>query len=141
MKSKKILLAAFAVLFAVTFAACGGGDEPDPEPVDPDVLDISGGEDTPNGIHFNGLYYLLEGTTATVNKADEEVIDVTVPMKVKRSGNVYTVTTIGNRAFYMCQGLANVSMSSSIEEIGEAAFSGCTSLNLPIGIFPPSEAR
>ena len=122
-------MAAFAAIFTVTFAACGGGDEPNPDPVDPEVLDISTGEDTPTGIHFNGLYYLLDVSTATVIKADEDVTAVKVPMKVKRSGSVYTVNTIAKEAFRDCKSLASISMSSSVEEIGESAFYGCTNLS------------
>lgn len=58
-------MAAFAALFAVSLVSCGGNDEPE-NPDDPDVVDISKGEDTVYGIHFNKLYYLLDGTTAAV---------------------------------------------------------------------------
>jgi len=54
--------------------------------------------------------------------------DIVVPSSVSYYGNLYTVTAIGNRAFYGCSYLRSVIIPNSITEIGNYAFSGCSSL-------------
>ena len=58
-------------------------DKSSGEPSDPNVLDISTGEVTANGVLFNGLYYTFDGSKATVVKADPSITDVKLPLKVK----------------------------------------------------------
>ena len=43
-------------------------------------------------------------------------------------GNDYTVTSIGDNAFYNCSSLTSVTISSSVTSIGNSAFSSCSSL-------------
>ena len=43
-------------------------------------------------------------------------------------GNTYSVISIGDRAFYYCSGLTEVTIPNSVTSIGFAAFYGCSSL-------------
>ena len=49
---------------------------------------------------------------------------ITIPEKVRD----YTVSVIGNNAFYKCTGLTSVIFPNSIKIIGSAVFSGCSKL-------------
>lgn len=60
--------------------------------------------------------------------------DIVIPEKVNDSGIEYTVTKIGNSAFYYCYTIKSISLPNTITEIGESAFEYCvylTSLTLP----------
>lgn len=43
-------------------------------------------------------------------------------------GIAFRVTSIGKKAFYLCESLTSVTMSNSVTSIGESAFSGCRNL-------------
>ena len=87
----------------------------------------------------NGIYYNKSGiTTATVtyqsysNGTGTYVSDysgnVTIPNTVTYNGTTYSVTSIGNFAFYGCSGLTSVTIPNSVTSIGNSAFSGCNGL-------------
>ena len=62
---------------------------------------------------------------------------VTIPTTVIYSGNTYSVTSIGESAFYGCSGLTSITIPNSVTSIGYYAFYGCsglTSINIPSGI-------
>ena len=77
-------------------------DKSSGEPSDPNVLDISTGEVTANGVLFNGLYYTFDGSKATVVKANPSITDVKLPLRVKFDGKTYDLTAIGDQAFVSC---------------------------------------
>ena len=59
---------------------------------------------------------------------------VTIPTTVIYSGNTYSVTSIGESAFYGCSGLTSITIPNSVTSIGYYAFvrcSGLTSINIP----------
>ena len=59
---------------------------------------------------------------------------VTIPKTVTYSGITYSVTSIGNEAFYACSSLASVTIPNSVMSIGESAFAWCdalTSITIP----------
>lgn len=98
------------------------------EPSDPNVLDISSGEVTATGVLFDGLYYIFDGSKATIVKADPELTSVKLPLKVKHSGTVYDLTAIGDKAFQGCDKLTSIDLTYAITSIGAGAFGACTSL-------------
>ena len=62
--------------------------------------------------------------------------DVVIPNSVEYNGVTYSVTSIGETAFYGCSGLTSVSIPNSVTSIGWAAFwvcSGLSSINVASG--------
>ncbi len=90
----------------------------------------------------NGLWYELAATTeeAKVIQWKNYVYysdDIVIPKTFEYGGISYTVTSIGDRAFYDCSDLTSVSIPNSVTTIGGNAFRGCSSLKtitLPNGV-------
>lgn len=62
---------------------------------------------------------------------------ITIPATVANGGNTYSVTSIGERAFYQCSGLTSIDIPNGVTSIGKEAFrdcSGLTSIKIPSGI-------
>ena len=60
--------------------------------------------------------------------------NLTIPSTVTYGGTTYSVTSIGDFAFYGCSGLTSVTIPNSVTSIGEQAFSACsglTSVSIP----------
>ncbi len=66
--------------------------------------------------------------TATVIGCDESATDVEIPATVTQNGKTYTVTAIGEFAFYEYSSLTSVAIPNSVTIIGDSAFYGCSSL-------------
>ena len=54
--------------------------------------------------------------------------DVVIPSSVTNNGTTYSVTSIGDYAFYLCIGLTSVTIPNSVTSIADDAFYGCSSL-------------
>ncbi len=87
---------------------------------------------------INGIYYNFSGTNAIVTS--DGILpgyytgSVVIPETVTYNGTTYTVTSIGNSAFYHCSGLTRVTIPNSVTSIGGKAFYGCsglTNINIP----------
>ena len=86
----------------------------------------------------DGIYYNITDETAKTlgvtyrgtysNSYNEYFGSVTIPSSVTYSGTTYSVTEIGDEAFYGCTGLISVSIPNSVTWIGDYAFNRCTGL-------------
>ena len=66
-------------------------------------------------VSCHGSYYYYSG-------------NIVIPSSVVYNGNTYSVTSIGNSAFYECYGLTSVTIPNSVTYIGRDAFYGCDEL-------------
>ena len=71
-------------------------------------------------VTYLGLYYYWDNYRYTGN--------VTIPESVMYNSIIYSVTSIGNYAFYGCSDLSSVTIPNSVTSIGWLAFSGCSGL-------------
>lgn len=72
-----------------------------------------------------------DGTTVSVAKQGSDAVsgEVVIPAKVKDSaGTSYSVTSIGDSAFYDCYWMTSVEIPSSVISIGISAFGMCDRL-------------
>ena len=87
----------------------------------------------------NGIYYnYLDETAKTVevtykgsfssSYSNEYTGAVTIPSSVTYNSTTYSVTTIGDDAFWGCIDLTSVTIGNSVTTIGDYAFSGCSGL-------------
>ena len=62
---------------------------------------------------------------------------IAIPATVANGGNTYSVTSIGQYAFYGCSGLTSINIPNGVTSIEKYAFyycSGLTSINIPNGV-------
>ncbi len=82
-----------------------------------------------------GIYYTFSGTEATVVSGTNQYTgDVIIPPSVSSGGENYSVTSIGELAFYNCSGLTSIDIPNSVTSIGRDAFNNCsglTSITIP----------
>ena len=90
----------------------------------------------------DGIYYNTSGTNASVtylyyNSNNNSIAysgDIVIPESVEYNGVTYSVTSIGNFAFYYCSGLTSLEIPNSVTSIGDAAIEHChglTSVKIP----------
>ena len=83
------------------------------------------------GIYYS-IYYNLDETNKTaevtyrgnsINQYSNEYAgSVTIPETITYNSEIYSVTSIGYRAFYDCSGLISVTIPNSVTYIGDDAF-------------------
>ena len=79
----------------------------------------------------DGIYYNITSSTdmtVEVTYTNEYSGAVNIPESVTYNGNTYSVTSIGEDAFYWCDRLTSVEIPNSVTSIGEEAFYGCSGL-------------
>ena len=55
--------------------------------------------------------------------------DITILAAFERNGQIYTVTSIGEHAFYNCSGITSVTIPTTVTTIHKGAFYGCKDLH------------
>ena len=121
------LLLAAVMLGSVTAFADG-------EPVGTAKQDEVLTEDTTDGWVENtytdkqGITYELKDNTITVTDGSKAKGAITIPATIKKNGISYPVTGVGDRAFYNCDALENVTFSGNADSIGDYAFYSCDAL-------------
>ena len=80
-----------------------------------------------NGVLYN-LYTDSRSTklTGLYNKKKKKTVNI--PQVIDYKGVEYTVTSIGNNAFYECSALTDVTIPETVTSIGERAFYRCEAL-------------
>ena len=95
----------------------------------------------------DGIYYNLDtsGKTAEVTSPRIKYSGrVNIPSSVSYDGTSYSVTSIGEQAFYHCMDLTSVTIPSSVTSIGKKAFYKCfeqTSVTIPNSVKSLGEGR
>ena len=87
-------------------------------------------------IEMNGIYYnITSDNTVEVTYVEQEdgnadfyYGDITIPRRISKDGTTYTVTAIGDNAFYYCYNMTSVTLPPSVTSIGIRAFAGCVAL-------------
>ena len=125
------LLLAAAVLGSVTAFADG-------EPVTPETTETTeiASRETEGSWKDNtytdaqGITYQLNGNSITVTGTSTNFSGgaITIPATIKKNGISYPVTGVGDRAFYNCDALENVTFSGNADSIGDYAFYSCDAL-------------
>ena len=80
--------------------------------------------------YIGGIYYNLSENEATVTYRNNNFYSGTrtIPKSIKYKNKPYSVTCIGDRAFWNCTGLKSISIPQSVTSIRDRAFGNCTSL-------------
>ena len=86
-----------------------------------------------DGINYD-LVSKLKQATVIKKSSGKYSGEVVIPESVDHEGTTYSVTSIGEEAFYNCDGLTSVTIPNSVKSIGYYAFEGCsgmTSVTIP----------
>ena len=82
-----------------------------------------------NTVTIDNLKYQLNNDqTASLVGYTASPENLMIPEKISYEGYTFNVTSIGNKAFYKCTSLTNVTIPDSVTNIGDSAFDNCRSL-------------
>ena len=87
-------------------------------------------------VTIDGIKYdvVTKGKVATVISGDYYSGVIVIPSEITYNNVIYSVTSIGEEAFYECWRLTSIIIPNSVTSIGDYAFSGCsglTSIEIP----------
>ena len=78
---------------------------------------------------YEGLYYYIlsdEDKTCEVSDCSTRLTSAVIPPTVTYNGTTYSVTSIGDWAFYECSHLTSIEIPNSVTSIGSSAFYNCS---------------
>ena len=84
-------------------------------------------------VKVDGINYDISDNNATVSSGNYSG-DIVIPESITFENSIYSVTSIGDKAFYECNSLTSVTIPNSVTSIGNMAFyecSGLTSITIP----------
>lgn len=87
-------------------------------------------------VTIDNVVYSISDSVATVTGLENKSLttELIIPDSIEYNDTTYPVTSIGNFAFNMCEGLTSVTIGNSVSSIGNCAFSSCTGLiNVTLG--------
>ena len=82
-------------------------------------------------VEIDGIWYNLvsKAKQAEVTNGDTKYSgSITIPATISHEGMQYSVTSIGEQAFYYCNSLTDITLPESVTSIGSQAFYSCRSL-------------
>ena len=88
-------------------------------------------------VPIGDLYYNLDATNQTAEVTSQKsgypywstsITTANIPSSVEYNSVAYSVTSIGDHAFYNCSSLTSVTIPNSVTSIAGYAFSGCSGL-------------
>ena len=88
-------------------------------------------------VTIDGIKYdvITKAKQATVIRGETKYSgSIVIPSEITHNNVTYSVTSIGNEAFYECKGLTSIEIPNSVTSIGNEAFWGCrglTSVTIP----------
>ena len=85
-----------------------------------------------DAVEINGIYYNLisKSRIAEVTKNPNYYSgNIIIPESIKYEDVEYSITSIGEKAFYACNNLYSVSIGNNVLTIGNSAFEKCENLN------------
>ena len=103
----------------------------------PVVFDAANNDIADDGYIYtmqDGIRYALKDGQAAVAVQRKSITTAKIPATVIYKGTSYPVTSIGERAFWLCYALTDVTLPASITSIGDYSFVCCKalkSINLP----------
>ena len=78
--------------------------------------------------YLNGNSYFPNNNAVVFDCYESKSGDLIIPSTISYNGTTYSVTSIGDRAFYYCSGLTSVAIPNGVTSIGGSAFYGCSGL-------------
>ena len=124
------LLLAAVMLGSVT--AFADGEPVTPETTEPTEItsEETAGSWKDNAYTDNqGIVYQLNSDgTITLTDGKSATGSITIPDAIEKGEESYPVTGVGDRAFYNCDALENVTFSGNADSIGDYAFYSCDAL-------------
>ena len=90
--------------------------------------------------YLNGNSYFPSNNAVVFDCYESKSGDLIIPSTISYNGTTYSVTSIGDRAFYYCSGLTSVTIPNGVTSIGESAFYGCNGLTSIVSnaVVPPA---
>ena len=90
--------------------------------------------------YLNGNSYFPNNNAVVFDCDESKSGDLIIPSTISYNGTTYSVTSIGDRAFYYCSGLTSVAIPNGVTSIGGSAFYGCNGLTSVVSnaVVPPA---